>query len=569
MLVKLLPSQIVFFLQNRAGRRNTILLLKFLLVLVAMVLFYGVAFHFLMAWEDRGEEFTWFTGIYWALTVMSTLGFGDITFHSDVGRLFAMIVLLSGMIFMLVLLPFTFIEFFYSPWMKAQSAARVPRELPDETKGHAILTHVDPVSLALVQKLDQYKYPYVLLVPDLERALQLLDDGYKVVVGELDHPDTWRRVRVRQAALVATTSSDVINTNVTFTVRELTEKVTLIATANMEAASDVLKLAGCNHVLRLGEMMGQFLGRRVIGSDALTHIVGRFDELLIAETTATGTPLVGKTLQETRLREMVGVTVVGFWDRGRFETARPETEITSSAVLVLAGSEDQFRRYDELFCIYNVAGAPVVVIGGGRVGRAAGRALKERGLGYKIVERLPERVVEPENYVVGNAEDIKVLEQAGLSDSPAVVITPHNDDLAIYLTILCRKLRPDIQIVSRAILDRNVSTLHRAGADIVVSYASMGANAMFNLLERGDILMVAEGLNVLRVKIPESLAGKTIAESAIRQDTGCTVVALELDEETRINPDPHEPMPAGADIIIIGDSESEQRFLHHYGSKPA
>ena len=66
-----------------------------------------------------------------------------------------MIVLLSGMVFMLILLPFTFIEFFYSPWMKAQNAARVPRELPEDTRGHVVLTHMDPVSAALIQKLDQ------------------------------------------------------------------------------------------------------------------------------------------------------------------------------------------------------------------------------------------------------------------------------------------------------------------------------------------------------------------------------------------------------------------------------
>ena len=52
-----------------------------------------------------------------------------------------------------------------------------------------------------------------------------------------------------------------------------------------------------------------------------------------------------------------------------------------------------------------------------------------------------------------------------------------NDDTNIYLTIYCRKLHPDIQIISRANRERNVSTLHRAGADFVASYASMGDHA--------------------------------------------------------------------------------------------
>ena len=43
----------------------------------------------------------------------------------------------------------------------------------------------------------------------------------------------------------------------------------------------------------------------------------------------------------------------------------------------------------------------------------------------------------------------------------------HNDDLNIYLTIYCRKLRPDIQIISRSTLERNVASLYSAGANLV------------------------------------------------------------------------------------------------------
>ena len=102
--------------------------MQFMATLIAMVTVYSVLFHYLMAWE--GREYSWITGVYWTLTVMSTLGFGDITFHTDLGLLFSIIVLLSGMVFMLTLLPFTFIQFFYAPWMEAQAEARAPRQLP-------------------------------------------------------------------------------------------------------------------------------------------------------------------------------------------------------------------------------------------------------------------------------------------------------------------------------------------------------------------------------------------------------------------------------------------------------
>ncbi|PON10708.1 potassium transporter TrkA, partial [Candidatus Entotheonella serta] len=88
-----------------------------------------------------------------------------------------------------------------------------------------------------------------------------------------------------------------------------------------------------------------------------------------------------------------------------------------------------------------------------------------------------------------------------------MVATTHDDDLNVYLTLLCRHLRPDIQIISRATLERNVPTLHRAGADFVMSYASLGANTIWNFLMQNDVLMISEGLSVFQVSLPTTLVG--------------------------------------------------------------
>ena len=338
--MKFLTSQLTFFLKSATSRRNIRLLLQFLIILVLLVVVYSILFHAVMVYE--GHEYSWITGVYWTLTVMSTLGFGDITFTSDVGRAFSILVLLSGMIFLLILLPFTFIEFFYAPWMKAQAEARAPRQLPRSTHGHVILTNLDAVSNSLMQKLTHYGFPYALLVADLEEALRLHDQGFQVVLGEIDRPETYRLVRADRAALVAATGNDMANTNVAFTVREMSQTVPIITTANWKESVDILELAGSSLVIELGEMMGQALARRIIGVDARAHVIGEFGELLIAEATAAGTPLVGKTLAETNLRKHTRLSVVGIWKRGQFEIARPKTLIDANSVLVFAARHNSF-----------------------------------------------------------------------------------------------------------------------------------------------------------------------------------------------------------------------------------
>jgi voltage-gated potassium channel len=549
------------YLATPQARRNVRILAVLLGLLAVIVAVYSTIFHVLM--EREGQDHSWPTAVYWTLVTMSTLGFGDLVFESDLGRMFSVVVLLSGSAFILVLLPFTFIQFIFVPWMDARQQARAPRLLPDDLEGHVLLTGIGPIEESLIRRLDRAEITYAAIVSDVDEALRLHDDGYRVMVGALDDPRTFRAARVERAALLAATQSDTANTNIAFTVREITGTVDVVATANSAASVDVLELAGCDRVLQLGEMLGRALAQRVLGPDARTSVIGEFGELLIAEATAPGA-LTGHPLRDSGLRQRTGLTVAGVWDRGCFEVARPTTTLTPSSILILAGSRAQLDAYDAAFGGSAPALAPVVIIGGGRVGRAAGRALADAGLSYRIIEQRPERVRDPATYVVGDAAELAVLQAAGIREAPTVMVTTHDDDVNVYLTIYCRRLRPDVQIIARARLDRNISTLHRAGADSVLSYASTGANAIWNVLTSDNTLQLAEGLDVFRVPVPPPLAGRTLQESGIRDATGCTVVATVRDGHFESNPGARAPLPSDGDLVLIGDEEAEDRFLSRY-----
>jgi voltage-gated potassium channel len=562
--VKFLTAQFASLRESGTSRRNLRLLFRFLLVLAGMVTSYGLLFHVLMAWE--GQDHSWISGFYWVFVVMSTLGFGDITFQSDVGRVFSVIVLMSGVLFLLVMLPFTFVEFFYSPWLDAQRRARAPRHVPDGTRDHVILTHYDPVAISLIERLKAYGRPYFLLEQDLNRALELYDQGISVMLGEADDLQTYTAARVKDASMVVANADDYVNSNIAFTVREVSEAVPIVAFARSSDSVDVLELAGSSHVLQLTRMLGRSLARRAVAGDVRANVIGQFGELLISEAPVSGTPMVGRTLGDGWLREATGLNVVGLWERGHFHAPDPDMVLDPTTVLVLAGSAEQLDSFTELTAIYNLKDAPVLILGGGRVGRAASKALKERGIDYRIVEKDPARVKDPDRTIIGSAADLFVLESAGIADAPTAIVTTSDDATNIYLTIYCRRLRPDVQIISRSNLERNVSTLHRAGADFVMSYASMGANAVFNLLEQDDVVMVAEGLDVFRCPVPRALVGRTLRESGVREKTGCSVVAIEMGGRTVVNPNPEMPLPDGsqAELILIGNTEGERRFLRQY-----
>lgn len=543
-------------------RSNLRVLVGLILVMVAMLAVFSTIFHYIM--ESEGRSYSWATGIYWSLTTMSTLGFGDITFHSDIGRLFSVVVLISGALFIFVLLPFAFIQFLFLPWMQHREQGRAPRKLPDNTRDHIVLTQLGDVTNALIERARVARVPYVLIVADLAEALDLDNKGYRVMVGNLDDPATYTAARVDAAALVATTRPDTTNTNIAFTVREINKTVPIIATASTDAAVDVLQLAGCDEVLRLGRMLGHAMARRVLGGDRKAHVVGAFGDLLVAEASPAGTPIAGHDLAELDLRGRYGVSVAGIWRRGVFTLPGPDTVIQDSDIVILAGSAEQLNAYDSAFGHRSATQEPAIVIGGGRVGRNAAQQLSDSGVPVTIIEKDDSRLHQHVRYVLGDGADLEVLGEAGLFDASAVLVTTHDDDVNVYLTILCRRLRPDLQIISRANVDRNVATLHRAGADSVLSYASLGATAIWNQMGDNDALVLAEGLEMFRVPLPRNLAGRTLAKSGIRQQTGCNVVAIVRGDAMITNPDPDLPMTEGSDLILIADTDSRASFLEHH-----
>jgi len=563
--MKFLPAVVSSFVESKIIKANIRLLVKYLIAIIALITTYSILFHYIMAME--GQEHSWITGFYWTMVVMSTLGFGDITFTSDIGRLFSIIVLLSGVILLLILLPFVFIKFFFAPWMDAQTRNRAPRELPVDTRNHVIITNFDPVTEALIEKLKSYNKNYVVIVEDLAKALELYDRDIRVALGNIDDPETYNKMRVQNAELIVASNSDQMNTNITLTIREDLEHIPIITTVESPHSVDILQLAGSSRVLQLYDIMGESLASWTVAGECKANIIGRHKELIIAQTPVIGTPLVGQTLAESKLRETFGLTVVGIWERGKFIIPKSDYKINRTSVLVLAGLESSLVQYDDVYSFYHIckiAGDPVIIVGGGRVGRAVANHFQKRDIPYLIIEKSRRKNEDDAHFVYGDAADIHTLEKAWFEKAPAALITSHDDASNIYLTKYLRSLRPDMQILSRTSEDRNISTLHRAGADFVMSYASLGANTIFNFLMNEETLLLAEGLNFFHLNTPRSLWGKTLADSGIRERTGCTVVALSRKGKTHINPEPDIRLGKEDELILIGTYETERSFLNEF-----
>jgi Trk K+ transport system NAD-binding subunit len=589
--MKFTAPQLTYFLAPASNRRNILFMLRFLLFLCALILLYSTLFHFIMRYE--GREYSPFTGLYWTLSVMSTSAFGDVTFHSDLGMFFTTMVLLSGVLLFMLLLPFIFIRFVYAPWLDAQNKALTPRALPKDSSGHVVIVGSDGTAQSIAARCLRYGIPYVLLEADDARAVSLYDRGYNVVLGDTDSVSGYAAVRAEKAALVLALHDDMKNTNIAYTVREYAPSAPLAASANREASADILRLAGCDHVLNFAGMLGKGLAGRVFGGSLTSNIIGCFEGFCIAESPAGGGKLAGMRIRDTELRSRFGLNAAGVWQGNRYLPAGPDTELDSNSILLLAGTADSLNDFDRYVGERDGKSAPpaesagplsagvhadrggalprhaaesfppVLILGGGRVGTAVAAALESRGIDWRIIEQ-KEPSEHDRRIVVGDAADIDVLRGAGLEETRTVVVTTHNDDLNIYLTIYCRKLRPDIKIICRATLENNLPSLYSAGADLVMSQAGLAADTVINLLIPGRVFTLTEGLNIFRILTPPSLTGQTLKSGGIRQKTHCNVVAIKNKDALSVPPDPDVPLTSGDELIIIGSADAEKNFMRLY-----
>jgi Trk K+ transport system NAD-binding subunit len=464
----------------------------------------------------------------------------------------------------LIVAPFTFIRFFYAPWLEAQIKNRAPRSLEEDLSGHVIICRYDLIAQGLIEHFLSLDIPYVVIEPDPAVAASLHIDGVSVVTGRRDVRETYEAVCVEHARLVIANLSDAENANIALTVREVAPEVPIACFAEFVDSIDVLELAGVNRVLPLKEQLGEQLASRVTAGLQVAHRIGHFEGLVIAEFPVYGTALVGRTIRDTNLRRVTGLSIIGIWERGRLASVGPETILSKDSIPIVMGTEDQIEGLDALFVIYHETDTPVLVIGGGVVGRAVSRSLRDRGAAVTILEsdaslrseleKIADRVV------IGDAANLQTVKSAGIEEAPSVVLTTSDDPTNIFLTVYCRGLSSEAHIVSRISGDRNLDAIHRAGANFALSRETLAIQTLVSMVRGHELILFGGGIELFVEPVPSSLVDKTLESSGIGERSGLNVIGVRKGTDFEANPGASKVLEAGAELVMFGTVEQRTRF---------
>lgn len=521
----------------------------------ALVVVYAWLYQLGMA-AFEGETKTFAQAIQTVIESLTTAGFGgDAPWESTAMNLFVVAMNLTGVLLVFLALPLLVVPLFQ------QALQDRPPESTDLTD-HVVICGYSPRSDVLADELEAANVPYVFVDDDPELVVDLTKDGIEAIHGELDEEETLRAANAGEARALVTDVDDETNAVVILTARELSSDLEIVSVVEDEDVASYHRYAGADETVRPRRVLGQSLATKATTtlSTELRDTIELSEDLAVTELLVQDdSDLVGRTVAESGIRDRMGVTVIGAWFNGDFvPVPDPDRRIDGNTILLVAGRRDDLTEL-KARTVSTLEHRPenVIVGGYGVVGRTAVETLSGNGVSTTVVDLADQPGVD----VTGSVTDEDVLEAAGVDEARSVLLTVNDDATTIYATLVLKQVVPDIEIIARANETENIPKLYRAGAEYVLSLSTVTGRMLASvLIEDEEILTPETQFELVRTTAPE-IAGRSLGEVDLRARTGCTVVAVERDDELLTDLGPEFVVREADVLIVAGDDDAINRFV--------
>lgn len=132
----------------------------------------------------------------------------------------------------------------------------------------------------------------------------------------------------------------------------------------------------------------------------------------------------------------------------------------------------------------------------------------------------------------------------------AVVLLHHDGRVEVFR-------RPSSEADSEKVFDLSNQEANRLGSILEGAYFETVATEELSV-PLGDGI-----IEWVTVDADSAAAGRTLAESDIRAETGASVIAVQRGEETVANPDPEFTVEAGDVLVALGTREQQAALADH------
>jgi voltage-gated potassium channel len=317
------------------------------LVLLAVLSAIGlgtVVFHLVEGWSILDS-------LYVTVQTLTTVGFGDLTPRTTLGRTFTTLFMVVGVGVVLYALTSTVQAIVHSELFAQYGHSRKMSKL----RNHFIICGAGRVGSHLIRSLRATEGAFLVLETDQQRVEALMEAGVPVLLRDATLEESLIEAGVEHARGLATClPDDADNVYVVLTARDLNPGIHIVARAAVEQAESKLIRAGANRVVAPtiigGHRMAMALTKPAVGDflDSVTanHLELGFEQLEVSGVSS----LVGRRLSETVIRSELNIVVVSIRRNAGEIIFNPsgETRIESGDMLIAIGNSESLARLNTL-----------------------------------------------------------------------------------------------------------------------------------------------------------------------------------------------------------------------------
>jgi voltage-gated potassium channel len=315
--------------------------LRYTLALLAAVIAAGALGYHLLAKLNALDSF------YMAITTLFTVGFrelGEVNARTKLFTIFYLIVGLGVATYALSNLTALLLEGDLRGYLLER---RMQKRL-DDLHDHVIVCGFGKMGFQAAWELKKAGIPFVIVEQDETKGRSPRFAGELILHGNAMDDLILKRAGIARArGLITALTTDADNVLVTLTVKQLRPDLPVVARSAKLGTERQLKAAGADHIVSPYEIGG----RRMAGLLLKPEMMNFFDVVLQEQQLelglerigiAAGSPLVGQTLREARLRHATGSLLVGLVHPGMglsFNPSGDERFQAGDELLVMGPSE--------------------------------------------------------------------------------------------------------------------------------------------------------------------------------------------------------------------------------------
>jgi voltage-gated potassium channel len=526
---------------------------------VKAILFFLIALFVFALGYSLIEGIGFFDAIYWAVTTSSTVGYGDISPVTVTGKIFTMLVMVTG-VGILGYLISNISSHLMEMNMNSLMGLGVSKK-----KNHTIILGWNILAKTTLHEL----------VCENEEIV-VVDDGNhpeinsfaktQFIRGEINNPDVLKKAGINQAKQVFISSDDdsLVVMSADF-VRKMNSKVLIAGRIRNVDFAPVAKSAGCDRVVLPAEIGGNLIYSALHEPSVtrwILEVIASDNGAYLREISLKDrTELIGMKVREVENNSTVKSTLVAISNNGKIESI-PDLEyvLTADDVLIYVEKDVDYSSNTKTHVLKSESeNGSVLVCGWNDATKSAVEELvKEQEVTVLTADvGKSEKAYFEEHgvkFVLARVNKYNLI-KAGIKKVDNIILGMRDDSKVVLMSYLVRSLNADANLVARIDDSNNYDAAYSSGVDHIVSPSEAGGRLLAlstklpNAVEwimRVSTLAVGAKLRDFPIVKSSKYIGMMIGDIALKNKI---VVGLDKNSDALV-----ESLPSKETVVEEGDT---------------